>query len=299
LPDTSTGWIGAEQMTSSTVGPPPVDGQGHQLLFVGGLHRSGTTVLADLIARHPEASGLQDTGVPEDEGQHLQDVYPASQLLGGPGRFARDPFAHLTESSPLATAANGRRILDAWAPYWDLSRRLLVEKTPANLIMGRFLQQLYPDACFLFIVRHPVVVSLATRKWRPRTTFDRLLEHWFAAHDTMRDDVRHLRRVRVVKYEDLVSQPDTVLKGVADFLGLDSPLDASAVDAAPSQRYAAVWRDEQASDNPRVRRRTARCIERFGRRTQEYGYDMVDLDVVEPLPFPVGESTGTSRRQEP
>jgi hypothetical protein len=260
-------------------------GDGHDLCFVGGLHRSGTTMLADLISRHPEGAGLRDTGVTEDEGQHLQDVYPVSRLYGGPGRFARDPFAHLTETSALATPAAAQRILDCWAPYWDLDRRVLVEKTPANLIMGRFLQQLYPDARFVFIVRHPVVVGLATRKWRRHTRFERLVEHWFVAHDTMRADLPHLHRTHVIKYEDLIAAPQPTLEGVAEFLGLSSPLDASAIDRAPSQRYATVWQQEQTSEDSRLRRRTAHCIERFTDRAREYGYDMVDLDVVEPLPF--------------
>ena len=75
-------------------GSPPVasgsdgfDPARHRLLFVGGLHRSGTTLLADLIAAHPLTSGFANTGVPADEGQHLQDVYPSARAFGGPGRF--------------------------------------------------------------------------------------------------------------------------------------------------------------------------------------------------------------------
>ena len=62
---------------------------GHLLVFVGGLHRSGTTPLARALSAHPDISGFSNTGVPEDEGQHLQDVYPPAYVLGGPGRFAR------------------------------------------------------------------------------------------------------------------------------------------------------------------------------------------------------------------
>src|SRR4051794_31204460 len=115
----------------------------HQLLFVGGLHRSGTTPLARALSAHPEVSGFSNTGVPEDEGQHLQDVYPSAHLLGGPGRFARNSSAHLTESSGLATSESASRLWTSWAPYWDLNKRVLVEKTPSNLLMTRFLQRLF------------------------------------------------------------------------------------------------------------------------------------------------------------
>src|SRR4051794_20727778 len=33
----------------------------HQLAFVAGLHRSGTTLVAQMLAEHPDVSGLTDT----------------------------------------------------------------------------------------------------------------------------------------------------------------------------------------------------------------------------------------------
>ena len=101
-----------------------------RLVFVAGLHRSGTTPVLRLLAAHPEVSGFHDTGVKEDEGQHLQDVYPPARTYGGAGRFALDPRAHLTERSELVSVASAQRLLDAWTPHWDLDRRLLVEKSP-------------------------------------------------------------------------------------------------------------------------------------------------------------------------
>ena len=113
------------------------------LVFVGGLHRSGTTLLARCLAAHPAIAGLSRTGVPEDEGQHLQDVLPTAQAMGGPGRFALRPEAHLTESSPLVSRDARERLLRAWEPYWDRTRPLLLEKSPPNLLRTRFLQALF------------------------------------------------------------------------------------------------------------------------------------------------------------
>src|SRR5205814_5485769 len=104
----------------------------HRFVFLAGLHRSGTTLLARLLAAHPEISGFSGTGVPADEGQHLQSVYPAAKVYGGPGRFGFAAESHLTESSPLASEESARTLLEEWSTHWDLSRPLLLEKSPPD-----------------------------------------------------------------------------------------------------------------------------------------------------------------------
>ena len=184
----------------------------HDLLFICGLHRSGTTQLNETLASHPDVSGFRHTGAPHDEGQHLQSVYPTARLHGGPGKFAFDTRSHLTEDSPLATADNARLLFEQWTRHWDLGRRVLIEKSPPNLVRMRFLQSLFPEAGFVVIVRHPIVTALATQKlattWWMRRTFrtaalDGTVRHWFAAHRWMMEDLPHVRRRHLLRWEDL------------------------------------------------------------------------------------------------
>lgn len=256
-----------------------------RLVFVAGLHRSGTTPLARLLAGHPEISGFSDTGVKEDEGQHLQRVYPPARDHGGAGRFALDARSHLTELSPLANPVNAERLLESWMPHWDLDRRLLVEKSPPNLVMTRFLQALFPAARFVVVVRHPVVVSLSTQKWAgPLTGLGDLLDHWCRAHETFLEDAAHLDRLHVVRYERLIADPSREMAGVARFLELEQPIDTSGVDAARSGAYLSTWHDLTHSHAPVTRRRMDHLRQRYADRLADHGYDFDDLARVDDAP---------------
>jgi hypothetical protein len=259
-------------------------GQGHKLVFVGGLHRSGTTPLARVLAEHPQVSGFSGTSATEDEGQHLQDVYPAARMYGGAGRFALNPRAHLTETSALATAANAAGLFAQWQPYWDTSREVLVEKSPPNLVMTRFLQALYPQAYFVVIVRHPVVVALSTEKWLHGRSLRTPMANWFAAHDTFAADSTRLGRLHVVKYESLVADPQAELDAIGTFLGLDGPVPASSWQAGRSDAYTTAWQQLKVDRRPWRRLLRASLVRRYAERASTYGYDLESLDLVRPWP---------------
>ena len=255
----------------------------HQLVFVGGLHRSGTTPFARCLAAHPMVSGFSNTGVDEDEGQHLQDVMPTGQAFGGPGRFALDPASALTEASPLVSADNARRLADQWSRHWNTSRPVLLEKSPPNIVRMRFLQALFPSASFIMVVRHPVIVSLSTKKWAKTSSYDRLFDNWFAAHDTMRRDAPFIERLQVVKYEDLVLSPDEVLAETASFLNLDGAIPSDSLQVGRSSSYEQTWDEWRHSANPVARLRFNRLIRKYGDRAAQFGYRMDRLHGTEPF----------------
>jgi hypothetical protein len=239
----------------------------HRLVFIGGLHKSGTTLLARALAGHSQISAFSRTGVPEDEGQHLQSVYLPARAHGGPGRFGFDPKAHLTETSPLATPENRFRLFAEWSKHWDLDKPMLLEKSPPNLIRTRFLQALFPDAYFVIIRRHPIAVSAATWKWS-HSSAQSLLEHWVVCHELFADDRPHVQRVHELTYEELVEHPQSALAAVLSFL--DLPREGLKIETQRDvqSRYFQLW--EKLADSAE----TARLAQLFGDRVVRAGYSI-------------------------
>jgi Sulfotransferase family len=210
-------------------------------VFVCGLHRSGTTLLARSLGELTDCTSFRATGVPMDEGQHLQNVYPEDSAYGGPGKFAFCAEAHLTEDSPLLTRANIHRLRRSWEAHWDTGKKIRLEKSPIHLLMTRFLQAAFPNTYFVIIKRHPVPVSLATQKWS-RTPLRHLFNHWLTAQEIFQQDRSHLANVYELAYEDFVDNPQGQLKRIAEFVGMDfvSCPDVE-VDGAKDTTYHALW----------------------------------------------------------
>jgi hypothetical protein len=247
--------------------------EGHHFVFLAGLHRSGTTLLARLLAAHPQISGFSGTGAPADEGQHLQSVYPSDHEHGRPGRFGFSPEMHLTETSPLVSEENARKLFEEWSPHWDLSRRVLLEKSPPNLLKTRFLQALYPDSSFVVIVRHPIPVSIPTAKWRGTRRYDRMFEHWLRCHALFEADREHLERVHVLQYEQLVRDPAEVLCGVFEFLELEPIPPSEPVDPGANAKYFGRW--QELKKDWRMRAYLDLVSLRYERGVRRYGYSLL------------------------
>jgi hypothetical protein len=243
----------------------------HRFVFLAGLHRSGTTLLARLLAAHPEVSGFSGTGVDADEGQHLQTVYPAAKVWGGPGRFGFAPEAHFTEAQ--ASPAKAQRLFEEWSPHWDLGRPVLLEKSPPNLLKTLFLQALFPGSRFVVIVRHPIPVSVPTAKWRGTRRYDLMFKHWLHCHDLFEADRKHLKRVHVLTYEELIRDPEGVLRRTFEFLELDPIPPSEPVEGGANEKYFRQW--QEMKRDLRMRAFLEFAARRYERGVRRYGYSLL------------------------
>jgi hypothetical protein len=265
-----------------------LDYRSHAFVFVGGLHKSGTSILHEGVRQHPEISGFKDTGVHQDEGQLLQSIYPPAARHGGWGRFGFDPRAHLTETSSLVSAGSRDRLIADWARYWDPTKPFLVEKSPPNIIRTRFLQAMFPNSYFVMIMRHPISVSLASLKWakhparrivKGRTT-GRLIKHWIHCHKVLAGDALQLQRLKVIKYEKFVADPMATLASIFSFIGATPFQPELAIRAADNEdKYFSKWRSLASS--PVQGLYVRRVATRFEKGVLDFGYSLQDLTIAD------------------
>lgn len=247
--------------------------KGQVIVFVSGLHKSGTSILHRTIAINNEVSGFEHTGVPENEGQHLQSVFLTALTFGGPGKFAFHEEASLNEFSPLLTDSNRKKLWAEWKRYWNTEKNILLEKSPPNLIRTRFLQAMFPNAKFISIIRHPIAVSLATQKWS-KTGLDELFGHWVTAHDIYLKDRKFLQNEMLISYEELVHQPEKTLMAVGNFLGikienLDEIKDMNS-------KYFSDFVFKNGSFNPDSD--GLNLFAKYERKISQFGYSMQELN---------------------
>ncbi len=206
-------------------------------LFVGGLHRSGTSLAAEELARHPKIAAIEGAPVPENEGVYLQGAIPHTAGMGRPGRFAEDPAMHLIEGGSFDTLAVRERLAADWAPWFPPDAPWRLEKSPVNLLRARLYQQLFPTTQFVFVVRHPLAVGRATAKWSDRSEAA-LIAHWVRAHALLIGDLPHLHCWAVLRYEDLCADPAAELSRIWRWMELGPPVPAPSRGAFPNSNAA-------------------------------------------------------------
>ncbi|MFV8556651.1 sulfotransferase family protein [Sulfitobacter sp. SBS6] len=192
----------------------------HRYIFVGGLHRSGTSLVARLIGGLPGVSAVNAAPVPENEGVYLQGAIPHTARHGVPMHFATDPAQHHIEGSHFDRLETQMRLERDWAPYYK-EAPWRVEKSPVNLTRMRLYQQLFPLSQFVVVTRHPEAVAAATSKWVDMDSAA-MINHWLDAHDIVQRDIDYLHAVITIRYEDIIADPTATLARLAAFLDMDT-----------------------------------------------------------------------------
>src|SRR5919107_6072687 len=103
-------------------------------------------------------------------------------------------------------------------------KEIVVDKTPNNVFIPEKLHECWPDARFIFLLRHPAAIAESRRNW-----FKGNPENYDEEqnHDLIRRYCEALEEARqaydgiTVRYEELTENPEAVTKEICRFLEVD------------------------------------------------------------------------------
>ncbi|MEJ7745601.1 MAG: sulfotransferase [Luteimonas sp.] len=197
---------------------PAVEGGNSRMpVFIVGMHRSGTTLLEQLLDGHSDVHGIGE----------LYDF--TSQM-----RFATDHHCRGVIDAKIVECSTAIGFDEVGGGYlagieWRLGKeRYFTDKLPSNFLNIGFICQALPQAKILHMVRDPIETCFSNLRElfsdaNPYSydqielsdyflQYQRLMRHWHAAYPG---------RILDVDYAELTRDPERVLREVCRFCGLE------------------------------------------------------------------------------
>ena len=186
-------------------------------IFIVGMHRSGTTLLEQLLDAHPDLASLGELLDFTSAMRHATDHYCKGVI----------DLEIVHRSSEVDWPTTGRRYLDGVA--WRVGERaFFTDKEPANFFNIGFICQALPQARIIHLVRDPVETCFSNLRelfsdvnaWSYDQheladhfiQYRRLMTHWHS---------RWPGRILDVSYADLTAHTEATMRNVAAFCDLD------------------------------------------------------------------------------
>ena len=182
-------------------------------VFLLGFPRSGTTLLDTFLMGHPEIAVVEEEPL----------LFTAIDPIRAVPELGSQPASRLVEIRESYCAALRMQIEPGFAG-------VAVDKFPLNLIAAPVIHHLFPSAPILFVQRHPCdsVLSCFMQAFSPNAgmasfldiadaadCYDAVMSVWTTARETLP------LNAHIIVYEELVTDPEAVLRSVIRFLGLD------------------------------------------------------------------------------
>lgn len=187
------------------------------LIFIGGVPRSGTTLMRAMLDAHPEVRCGEETRVVPRLLQ-MRSHWKKSQK-----ESMRLEEAGLTDE--VLASAISSFILEVVARHGEPAPRLC-NKDPFTLKSGNYLKELFPNSKFLFMVRdgratvHSIISRKVTITGFDLKSYRQCLQKWNAAISAMNEECKSLgpKHCLPVIYEQLVLHPEQWMRKILNFL---------------------------------------------------------------------------------
>lgn len=202
-------------------------------IFIGGCARSGTTLLGAMLGAHPRCICVPES---QFKAQLLKDprlIESADihRFITGQWRFklwdlplGADDLA-LNGTAENRPARSMQHLVQLYAAkVGKTEARVWIDHTPHNVRQAQLLAGAFPDAKFIHLVRdgRAIAASVMPLDWGPNSITE-AAHFWVeqTAYGLAAEQTLGPERVRRVYYEELVRNPDGVMRELADFAGLD------------------------------------------------------------------------------
>ena len=160
----------------------------------------GSALMHEILCSSPFVSPNNIFGT--REGESLPEV---RQLI--------DYRARWTESYEYPWA----EIKRVWMKYWDRGKPLLLDKSPPNLIRTKMITEHFSPVCFVAMVRDPYVHCEGYMR-RDKLTSKQAAERTLQCLQHQRQNLEELKDIILIRYEDLVANPDEIKERLLHFL---------------------------------------------------------------------------------
>lgn len=209
-----------------------------EIVLIGGCGRSGTTLLGSIL-------GSSDSVITTPESDFIYRYYnrdlrknsKSSSTKLSYGDFLKRDWRfkqwklnipeEINTSYPRSLKELGDcnlKLVEAFSKKRSKSRfQTWIDHSPANIREYYLNLRMYEKVNFIHIVRDPRAIYLSVKKldWGPNTSL-KTAEWWkdnIAAGLAL--ETKYPERVKVVRYEDLLSNPHKVLKNISGFCGIE------------------------------------------------------------------------------
>lgn len=226
--------------------------------FVVGNSRSGTTMMGRILRNHPmiftlhhEMHFFEELWTPKDHNRILSfeeavDLSARLLSINYDGYWVPRDASHFLEEAKTVILSIQNSALNPAVIYEEFLRYIAqkngkaipCDQTPRYILYIEEILKLYPDARIINMMRDPRAILLSQKyKWRQRwmgykniplkeSIRTKINYHpitismlWNASVRAVNRFVEH-PRVLVMKYEDIVADPESEVRKICDFLGV-------------------------------------------------------------------------------
>ncbi len=194
-----------------------------QPLFIIGTGRSGTTILGIVMSMHKKVGFLNEPKA------LWHSITPIEDVIGS---YTLDNAKYRLDATDVSSAViqNAHRLFGVY--LWAVSSERLVDKYPEHVFRTPFVQAIFPDAKFIFLVRNGWDTCVSIESWSKRLGVNKTSGINEETHDWWGVDNRKWH----LMLDELVA-PDPIFSSIlSDVRNLSKHTDMAAVEWIATMR---------------------------------------------------------------